>query len=59
MAANGKEVIANIAVVSIGEMGAGVASLLHASGFGVYSNCKGRRYHPVISMVAERKVLED
>lgn len=35
--------LAKIGVLSIGQMGMGVAQLLIAKGFAVATNCKGRR----------------
>jgi hypothetical protein len=36
--------IAKIGILSIGEMGTGIAKLLIANGFSVATNCKGRRF---------------
>lgn len=36
--------LAKIGILSIGDMGMGVAKLLIANGFAVATNCKGRRY---------------
>lgn len=36
--------LAKIGILSIGDMGMGIARLLVASGFAVATNCKGRRY---------------
>lgn len=34
---------AKIGILSIGDMGLGIAKLLHAHGFAVATNCHGRR----------------
>ena len=36
--------LAKIGILSIGDMGMGIAKLLIANGFAVATNCKGRRY---------------
>lgn len=38
--------LAKIGVISIGDMGMGIAKLLIANGFSVATNCKGRRSVP-------------
>lgn len=36
--------LATVGILSIGEMGMGIAKLLVAKGFSVATNCEGRRY---------------
>lgn len=47
--------LAKIGVISIGDMGMGIAKLLIANGFSVATNCKGRRsVHPPPNRAAYR-----
>ena len=43
MAANETKALAKVGILSIGEMGVGIAIRLIAAGFTVATNCEGRR----------------
>lgn len=47
--------LAKIGVLSIGDMGMGIAKLLIANGFAVATNCKGRRYVQFVCIISERE----